>query len=72
VLWNPDSQSFALTDHAGSDYLPCSIIYVDEKVPTIDVWTDLRKRVAELSPHGNGFTHFYSYSIGGGIRWEKP
>jgi hypothetical protein len=106
VLWNPDSQFFALTDHAGSDYSLCSIICVDEKVPAIDVWTDLRKRIApserrlmesnhhvyieaiswdgpktlkvkiwgygELSPHGNGFTRFYSYSIGGGIRREKP
>jgi len=31
VLWNPDSQSFALTDHAGSDYSLCSIVCVDEK-----------------------------------------
>jgi hypothetical protein len=37
VLWNPDSRS---------DYSLCSSIYVDEKVPAIDVWTDLRKRVA--------------------------
>ena len=27
----PDSQSFALTDHAGSDYSLCSIVYVDKK-----------------------------------------
>jgi hypothetical protein len=102
-----DSQSFALTDHAGSDYSLCSIVYVDEKVPAIDVWTDLRKRVAPsgrrlmesnhhvyieainwdgreenpegqdlgirgTEPAGNGFTRFYSYSIGGGIRREKP
>ena len=31
VRWNPDSQSFTLTDHAGSDYSLCSIVYVDKK-----------------------------------------
>jgi hypothetical protein len=100
------SQSFALIDHAGSDYSLCSIIYVDEKVPAIDVGpifgnasrrvnedsskaiiTSTLRRLAgtgrktlevkiwgygELRPHGNGFTRFYSYSIGGGIRREKP
>jgi hypothetical protein len=25
----------------------------------------------ELSQHGNGFTSFYSYSIGGGVRREN-
>lgn len=45
MLWNPDSRSFALTDYAGSDYSLCGIIYVDEKVPTIEVWGDLLKRV---------------------------
>jgi len=104
VLWSPDSRSFALTDYAGSNYSLCSVIYVDEKLPAIDVWTDLRKRVAPSErrlmegndhvyieaiswdgpkilkvkiggygePSPNGFTRFYSYTIGGGIRREKP
>jgi len=41
LLWNPDSKSFALTDYAGSDYSRCTIIFVDESVPTIQLWDEL-------------------------------
>lgn len=46
VLWNPDSKSFALTDYAGSDISACSVVDVDQKVPTIDVWEEILKRIA--------------------------
>src|SRR5271157_3395698 len=45
VLWNPDSKSFALTNYEGSNVSSCKIIYVDQKVPTIDVWDEILKRI---------------------------
>ncbi len=33
LLWNSDSQMFAVTDYIGSDSSTCSIISVDDKVP---------------------------------------
>jgi len=41
LLWNPDSKSFALTDYEGSDYSRCSIVFIDQSVPTIRVWDKL-------------------------------
>jgi hypothetical protein len=46
LLWNPDSESFALTDYAGSDYSRCSIVSVDENVPPIQLWDELVNTVA--------------------------
>jgi len=46
ILWNPDGQSFALTDHGGSDFAVCSIINVNEKVDPIPVLQTLLKRVS--------------------------
>jgi len=104
VLWNPDSKSFALTNYEGSNISSCMVIYVDQKVPTIDVWGELLEQVTtserrimtgnhhvyikartwdgaktlklKISGYGgqspHGFTRFYSYDIGGGVRRDKP
>ena len=45
LLWNPNSKSFALADRAGSDISRCSIVSVDKRVPTVDVWEKLVKAV---------------------------
>jgi hypothetical protein len=47
LLWNPDSKSFAVTDYGESDYSRCSIIFVDQTVPTIQVWDKLVKALTE-------------------------
>ena len=46
VLWNPDSESFALTDYGGSDFAHCSVVFVDEKIETIPVLEQLLKRLS--------------------------
>jgi hypothetical protein len=46
LLWNSDSKSFVLNDHAGSDYSECKIIPVDEKAKPIDVWDKILKGIA--------------------------
>jgi len=43
LLWNPDNTSFALTDYEESDYSRCSIIFIDQTLPTIRVWDKLVK-----------------------------
>jgi len=47
LLWNPDSKSFAVTDYEESDYSRCSIIFIDQTVPTIRVWDKLVKALTE-------------------------
>lgn len=100
LLWSPDSESFAVSDYAGSDYSLCSIVSVTGNVPPIQVWDELVKAATAneqksllhndhvyiaatdwVSPrilkvkvwgHGEvnpaGFTRFYRYEIGLGIR----
>jgi hypothetical protein len=104
LLWNPDSKSFALTDHAGSDFSECRIIPVDEKAQSIDVWDETvkgsaaREKRSFLENHHvyiaakewissktlkvkvwgygeldlDGFTRYYLYEIGRGIRRYTP
>jgi len=43
LLWNPDSESFAVSDYAGSDYSRCSIVSVTESVSPVQVWDELIK-----------------------------
>jgi hypothetical protein len=43
LLWNPDSESFAVSDYAGSDYSRCSIVSVNKNVPPVQVWDELVK-----------------------------
>jgi hypothetical protein len=45
ILWNPDSESFVLSDYAGSDYSECKIISVQDRVPSIDVWDRIVKGI---------------------------
>lgn len=47
LLWNPDNESFALTDYEESDYSRCSIIFVDQTQPTIRVLEKLVKDLAQ-------------------------
>jgi len=47
ILWNPDNRSFALTDYEESDYSRCSIIFIDQTLPTIRVWDKLVKAVSQ-------------------------
>jgi hypothetical protein len=47
LLWNPDSKSFALTDYEESDYSRCSIIFIDQTLPTIRVWDKLVKALTQ-------------------------
>jgi len=44
VLWNPDSSSFALTDHAGSDFSECRIICVKRNTVIADVWAEIKQK----------------------------
>jgi len=46
VLWNPDSESFALSDYAASDYSHCSIVSVAENVPQVQIWDEMIKATA--------------------------
>jgi len=103
VLWNPDSESFAVSDYAGSDYSRCSIVSVMESVSPVQVWDELVKvaagkeresllqndhvyiaatgwisaRVLRLKVWGHGevnptgFTRFYRYEVGIGIRRQQ-
>jgi hypothetical protein len=103
LSWNPDSQSLAVSDYAGSDYSRCRIYSVSENVPPVQVWDELVKAATAkekksllqndhvyiaasdwISPrvlkvkvwgHGEvnpaGFTSFYRYEIGVGIRRQQ-
>lgn len=103
LLWNPDSESFAVSDYAGSDYSRCSIISVTENVPPVQVWDELltaatanekksllqndhvyiaatawiSSKVLAIKVWGHGevnpagFTRFYRYEIGLGIRRQQ-
>jgi hypothetical protein len=103
VLWNPDSESFALSDYAASDYSHCSIVSVAENVPQVQIWDEMIKATAaneqrsllhndhvyiaatnwissrvlkvKVWGHGEanptGFTRFYRYEIGFGIRRQQ-
>jgi hypothetical protein len=62
------SQSFALIDHAGSDYSLCSIIYVDESACDRR-WTDLRKRVAPSEQRLIESNHHLYIEA---ISWDRP
>jgi len=46
VLWNPDGNSFALTDYAGSDNALCTIISVDEQILAVPVFENLLKKLS--------------------------
>ena len=66
-MWNPDSKSFALTDYAGSNISACSVIDVDRKVPTIDIWEEILKRIgANERKAMQGNHHVYIAAT----RWE--
>jgi hypothetical protein len=103
LLWNPDSESFAVSDYAGSDHSRCSIVSVTENVPPVQVWDELVKAAkandqksllrndhvyiaatdwisskilkVKVWGHGEvnpgGFTRFYRYEIGFGIRRQQ-
>src|SRR5262249_32296296 len=60
VLWNPDSNSFALTDHAGSDFSECRIISVERNAVITDVWAEIqRKTTPEERRHLTKNHHVY-------------
>jgi hypothetical protein len=71
LLWNPDSKSFALTDYEESDYSRCSIIFIDQTLPTIRVWDKLVKALTQRTGKVLSRTNTYTLLRCNGLRLAR-